>query len=126
VVRKGVAFLRKPVLDVSPGLPVPTAASPRHTPAFIADALEMYTWLMSPEQEQVVCDALVQLGPFETQQGLHTEGVRTIQNVLQCSLDDARSAMRELRVRKRIEETTTPVEHPDEQHFRWVRPGTHE
>jgi hypothetical protein len=96
------------------------------TAAFIADALEMYTWLMSPEQEQVVCDALVQLGPLETQQGLHTEGVLTIQDVLQCSLDDARSAMRELRVRKRIEESATPVEHPDEPHFRWVRPGTHE
>jgi hypothetical protein len=88
--------------------------------------LEMYTWLMSPEQEQLVCDALVQLGSLETQQGLHTEGVRTIQDVLQCSLDDALSAMRELRVRKRIEETTTPVEHPDEPHFRWVRLGTHE
>jgi hypothetical protein len=88
--------------------------------------LEMYTWLMSPEQEQLVCDALVQLGPLETQQGLHTEGVRTIQDVLQCSLDDGLSAMRELRVRKRIEETTTPVEHAEEPHFRWVRPRTHE
>ena len=80
---------------------------------------------MSPEQEQLVCDALVQLGPLETQQGLHTEGVRAIQSVLQCSLDDARSAMRELRLLKRIEETTAPVGHLDEPHFRWVRPGTH-
>jgi hypothetical protein len=81
---------------------------------------------MSPEQEQLICDALVQLGPLETQQGLHTEGIRTIQNVLRCSLDEARSAMRELRVRKLIEETTTPIKNPDEPHFRWVRPGTHE
>jgi hypothetical protein len=85
----------------------------------------MYTWLMSPEQEQLVCDALVQIGPLETEQGLHTEGVRAVQDVLQCSLDDARAALRELRVRKRIEETATPVE-LDEPHFRWVRPGTRE
>jgi hypothetical protein len=80
---------------------------------------------MSHEQEQLACDALVQLGPMETQQGLHAEGVRTIQEVLKCSLDDARTALRELRVRKRIEETSTPVEHLYEPHFRWVRPGTH-
>lgn len=81
---------------------------------------------MSPEQEQLVCDALVQIGSLETEQGLHIEGVRTIQNVLQCSLDDARAAMRELRALKRIEETTTPVGYPAEPRFRWVRPGTHE
>jgi hypothetical protein len=78
---------------------------------------------MSSEQEQLVCDALVQLGPLETEQGLHAEGVNTIQNVLQCSLDEARAALRELRARKQIEETATPVEHRDELHFRWVRPG---
>jgi len=81
---------------------------------------------MSPEQEQLICDALVQLGPLETQQGLHTEGVRITQNVLQCSLDDARSALNDLRVRKQIEETATFVENPDAPHFRWIRPGTHE
>ena len=31
---------------------------------------------MSPEQEQQVCDALVNLGMLETEQGLHAEGVR--------------------------------------------------
>ena len=79
---------------------------------------------MSPEQEQLVCDALVHLGPIETEQGLHAEGVRTIQKVLQCTLDDARATLRELRVRKLIEETTAPIEDVDQPHFRWVQPST--
>jgi hypothetical protein len=83
----------------------------------------LYTWLVSPEQEQLVCDALVRLGPLETEQGLHAEGVRTIQEVLHCTLDDARATLGELRVRKRIEETATPVEHRDQPRFRWVRPS---
>jgi hypothetical protein len=78
---------------------------------------------MSPEQEQLVCDALVNLGPMDTEQGLHAEGVRTIQEVLHCSLDEARAAFRDLRVRKRIEETTAPIEQLDQPHFRWVRPS---
>ena len=82
----------------------------------------LYTRLMSPEQEQLLSDARVRLGPVETEQGLHAEGVRTIQEVLHCSLDDARAALRELRVSKRIEETATPVDHLDQPHFRWVRP----
>ena len=83
----------------------------------------LYTWLMSPEQEQLACDALVHLGPVETEQGLHAEGARKIQEVLHCSLDDARTTLRELRVRKRIEETTTPIDQLDQLHFRWVRPS---
>jgi hypothetical protein len=83
----------------------------------------LYTWLMSPDQEELVCDALVNLGPVETEQGLHAEGVRTIQAALHCSLDDARATLRGLRVRKRIEETTASLEHLDEPHFRWVRPS---
>ena len=79
---------------------------------------------MSPEQEQLVCDALVHLGPIETEQGLHAEGVRTIQKVLQCTLDDARATLRELRVRKLIEETTAPIDDVDQPHFRWVQPST--
>ena len=79
---------------------------------------------MSPEQEQLVCAALVHLGPIETEQGLHAEGVRTIQKVLQCTLDDARATLRELRVRKLIEETTAPIDDVDQPHFRWVQPST--
>ena len=83
----------------------------------------MYTWRVSPEQEQLLCDALVNLGPVETEQGLHAEGVRIIQEVLHCTLADARTVLRELRVRKRIEETTTPIEQLDQPHFRWVQPS---
>jgi hypothetical protein len=83
----------------------------------------LYTWLVSSEQEQLVCDALVHLGPLETEQGLHAEGVRKIQEVLHCTLDDARAKLRELRVRKRIEEAATPIEQLDQPYFRWVRPS---
>jgi hypothetical protein len=83
----------------------------------------LYIWQVSSEQEQLVCDALVRLGPVETEQGLHAEGVRTVQKVLHCTLDDARATLRELRVRKRIEETAAPVEPLDQPRFRWVRPS---
>jgi len=81
---------------------------------------------VSSDQEQIVCDALVHLGPMETEQGLHAEGVRTIQEVLHCTLDDARATLRELRVRKRIEEMATPLEHIDQPHFRWIQYDEHE
>jgi hypothetical protein len=83
----------------------------------------LYTWLMSPEEEQLLCDALVNLGPVETEQGLHAEGVRKIQEALNCTLAEARTTLRELRVHKRIEETTTPIGPLDQPHFRWVRPS---
>lgn len=90
--------------------------------------LRCYTLAVSPEQEEQVCDALVNVGALETEQGLHAEGVRAIQNVLQCSLDDARAALGELRAHERIEETTTSFHHdgdPDAAlRFRWVRPNT--
>jgi hypothetical protein len=76
---------------------------------------------MSPEQEQLLCDALVRLGPVETEQGLHAEGVRIIQGVLHCTQADARTTLRELRMRKRIEETAVPIERVDQPHFRWVQ-----
>ena len=82
----------------------------------------MYTWFVSPEQEQQVCDALVNLGPVDTEQGLHAEGVRTIQAVLQCSLDEARAALGDLRLRKRIQETTAPNGPQSPLSFSWVRP----
>jgi hypothetical protein len=78
---------------------------------------------MSPEQEQLVCDALVHLGPVESEQGLHAEGVRKIQEVLHCTLADARATLRELRLRKRIDETAMPIEQFDQPHFRWVQPS---
>jgi hypothetical protein len=79
---------------------------------------------VSPEQEQQVCDALVNLGPLDTELGLHAEGVLTIQGLLHCSLDEARAALRDLRMRERIQETAAP-DQPDPQSppsFSWVRP----
>ena len=84
---------------------------------------------MSPKQEQELVDALVDLGAIETEQGLHAEGVRAIQELLRSSLDEARAAFRDLRTRGLIEETTEPggaaVGHSNSPalHFRWVRPA---
>ena len=82
---------------------------------------------MSPEQEDRLCEALVNLGWLTTEQGLHAEGVRTIQEILHCSLDDARAALRDLRERKCIEETTSPDDRPPATYarLRWVRPPAH-
>jgi hypothetical protein len=85
---------------------------------------------MSPAQEQEVCDALVNLGPIETEQGLHAEGVRAIQGTLTCSMDDARAALHDLRARQQIQETASPSDERADYGplpvplFRWVRPGT--
>jgi hypothetical protein len=84
---------------------------------------------MSPEQEQQVCNALVNLGTLETEQGLHAEGVRAVQGVLHCSLDDARAALHDLRGRRQIQETALPSDDRADcgplpvPLFRWVRPG---
>jgi len=61
----------------------------------------------------------------DTEQGLHAEGVRTIQEVLHCSLDDARAALADLRLRKHIQEMTAPNEPAGQQFplsFSWIRP----
>ena len=85
---------------------------------------------MSPEQEQEICDALVNVGAIWTEQGSHAEGVRAIQDTLHCSMDEARAAFHELRTRHQIEETALPSEERVDQCimpvslFRWVRPGT--
>jgi hypothetical protein len=49
---------------------------------------------VSPEQEQQVCDALVNLGWLENDHALHAEGVRVIREVLVCSTDDAKAVRR--------------------------------
>ncbi len=76
---------------------------------------------MSPEQEQLVSDALVNLGWVETEQGLHVESVIVIQDVLDCSLEEARATLLDLRVRGRIEETAD--KQLNQLRFRWVRPS---
>ncbi len=69
----------------------------------------VYSWLsVSPEQEQQVCDALVNLGSLENDHALHVEGVRAIRELLVCSTDDAKAVLRDLRSRKLIDMTSTP------------------
>jgi hypothetical protein len=83
---------------------------------------------MSPEQEQQVCDELVNLGAIETEQGLHAEGIRAIQGALHCSMDDARTVLHDLRAHHQIQETASPSDQRAEHGplsvrlFRWVRP----
>jgi hypothetical protein len=49
----------------------------------------------------------VNLGAIDTEQGSHAEGARAIQGVLNCSVDDARAALHNLRARQRIRKTAS-------------------
>ena len=75
-----------------------------------------------------MCDALVGLGWLENDHALHAEGVRVIQDVLECSTDDAKAVLRDLRVRNLIDVTITPGGALDASKpmpvakLRWVRP----
>ena len=89
----------------------------------------VYFWLsMPPEQEQQVCDALVNLGWLENDHALHAEGIRAISELLVCSTDDAKAVLHDLRARKVIDVTTTPGRELDTgkpmplAQLRWVRP----
>ena len=62
---------------------------------------------MSSDQEQQVCDVLVNLGWLENDHALHAEGVRAILGVLHCSRDEAKAELGDLRSRKLIEMTIT-------------------
>jgi hypothetical protein len=91
----------------------------------------VYFWHpMSPDQEQQVCDALVNLGWLENDHALHAEGVIAIIGVLHCSTDEAKAVLGDLRSRKRIDVTITPGGALDERkpmpvaQVRWVRPPT--
>jgi hypothetical protein len=89
----------------------------------------LYSWLpMSPDQEEQVCDVLVNLGWLENDHALHAEGVRVIRQVLGCSMDDAKAVLHDLRSRKLIDITITPGGELDTRKlmsvakFRWERP----
>ena len=83
---------------------------------------------MSPEQEQQVCEALVNLGWLEDDHALHAEGVRVIRELLVCSPDDAKTVLHDLRSRKLIDVTITPGVALDTRkqtpvaQLRWARP----
>jgi hypothetical protein len=85
---------------------------------------------MSPEQEQQVCDALVNLGWLENDHALHAEGVRVVREQLSYSLEDAKAVLHDLRARKRIDVTITQGGELDARKpiplakIRWVQPPT--
>jgi succinyl-CoA synthetase beta subunit len=54
---------------------------------------------LTPDQEKQACEALIKLGALETEHALHSEGVRAIRDVLQCSTEDAKTFLGDLRVR---------------------------
>jgi len=62
---------------------------------------------MSPDQEEQVCDALVNLGWLENDHALHAAAIRVIQDLLGCSTDHAKAVLYDLRTRKLIETTIT-------------------
>ena len=91
----------------------------------------VYSWLsVSLEQEQQACDALVNLGWLENDHALHAEGVRVIRELLECSTDDAKAILHDLRARKLIDVTITPGGELDIRksmplaQLRWVRSRT--
>ena len=82
---------------------------------------------MSPEQQEQVCDALVNLGWLENDHALHAEGVRVIRESLVCSTDEAKTVLHDLRSRKLIDVAITPGEEFDTRkpmpvvQVRWIR-----
>ena len=83
---------------------------------------------MSPDEEDKVCDALVNLGWLENDHALHAEGVQSICDVLHCTIDEAKAVLRDLRLRKCIDVTITQGGVLDARKpmpiakLRWIRP----
>ena len=101
----------------------------RLTDASYATIWVVYSCLsVSPDQEQQVCDALINLGWLENDHALHAEGVRVVRELLVCSADDAKAVLHDLRSRKLIDVTITPGGQLDTRkpmpvaQLRWVRP----
>ena len=76
---------------------------------------------MSRDEEEQVCNALVNLGWLENDHALHAEGVQSICDVLDCTIDEAKATLRDLRLRKCIDVTVTP---DGVAKLRWIRPPT--
>jgi hypothetical protein len=85
---------------------------------------------LTPDQEKQVCEVLIKLDWIETEHALHSEGVRAVRDVLQCSTEDAKAILRDLRDRKLIALEITPGGQLDARkpmpvaQFRWIRPAT--
>jgi hypothetical protein len=86
---------------------------------------------VSPDQEERLCDALVNLGWLENDHALHAEAVIAIGNILGCSTDDAKAVLGDLRTRNLIDVTSTREGDLDPHHrltpakLRWIRLRTH-
>jgi hypothetical protein len=82
---------------------------------------------LTPDQEAQVCEALIKLDWLETEHGLHSEGVRAVRDVLQCSTEDARAILGDLRTRKLVGLEVTPGGQFDAPkpvaQWRWIRPA---
>jgi len=85
---------------------------------------------LTPDQEKQVCEVLIKLGCLETEHALHSEGVRAIRDVLQCSTEDAKNILGDLRARKLLDLEITPGGQLDARkqmpvaQWRWIRPAT--
>jgi hypothetical protein len=85
---------------------------------------------LTPDQEKQVCQALMKLGWLETEHALHGEGVRAVRDVLQCSPEDAKTILGDLRARNLVDLEITPGGQLDARkpmpiaQWRWIRPAT--
>jgi hypothetical protein len=85
---------------------------------------------LTPDQEKQVCEVLIKLGWVETEHALHSEGVRAVRGVLQCSIEDAKEILGDLRARKLVGLDITPGGQLDARRpmpvaqWRWIRPAT--
>jgi hypothetical protein len=84
---------------------------------------------LTMDQEKQACEVLIKLGWLETEHALHGEGVRAVRDVLQCSIEDAKTILGDLRARKLIELEITPGGQLDPRkpmpiaQWRWIRPA---
>jgi hypothetical protein len=85
---------------------------------------------LSQDQETQACEVLIKLGWLETEQALHIEGVRAVRDVLQCSTEDAKAILGDLRARKLVDLEITPGGQLNARkpmpvaQWRWIRPPT--
>ena len=84
---------------------------------------------LTMDQEKQACEVLIKLGWLETEHALHGEGVRAVRDVLQCSTEDAKTILGDLRARRLIELEITPGGQLDPRkpmpvaQWRWIRPA---
>jgi hypothetical protein len=85
---------------------------------------------LTPEQEEQICEVLIKVGWMETEHALHGEGVRAIRDALQCSTEDAKGVLGDLRARKLVDLEITPGGQLDARRpmpvsqWRWIRRAT--